>query len=119
MHFDLKKPCDDCPFLKVGGIRLSLSRVDDIAGPMLSRAGQTFSCHKTVDYKRRRSRKRRELERHCAGALIFAQKNGNQTTPMQIAERLGLYDPAVLMTAENVDAVFDNLDEMRAGQEYR
>jgi hypothetical protein len=45
----------------------------------------------------------------CAGALIFAEKNGNATQMMRIAERLGMYDPRKL----NMDAdVFDDIDEM-------
>ena len=42
MKFDLYKPCSDCPFLRKGGIRLTLPRVREIAGVMLDSQGSTF-----------------------------------------------------------------------------
>jgi hypothetical protein len=51
--------------------------------------------------------------RHCAGALIFAEKNENATQMMRIAERLGMYDPRKMMADQAaVDSVFNDLDEM-------
>jgi hypothetical protein len=71
---------------------------------MLDRAGGTFQCHKTnvkVGGK--------GDPMHCAGALIFAEKNGNETQLMRIAGRLNMYDPNAL----DMDAdVFDTMDEM-------
>lgn len=32
MRFDMKKPCDNCPFLRDGGIRLHEERVLEIDG---------------------------------------------------------------------------------------
>lgn len=113
MHFDLKKPCHNCPFLRKGGVRLTLARIREIGGSALSTQGATFACHKTtidtddgerVDYKD---------SRHCAGALIFSEKNGNATQMMRIAERLGLYDAATLMKDKAaVRSVFRDLPEM-------
>lgn len=117
MHFEMRKPCGDCPFRRKGGIRLRSERVDEVGGNMLSFAGVKFPCHKHVHGKARR----REVDReHCVGALIFAEKNDTATQAMRIAERLGLYDARKLMAPENKDVhdfVFDTLDEMREANE--
>lgn len=114
MHFDLLVPCHDCPFLRKGGIRLTQARVEEIAGAMLSTQGSTFTCHKTtVDNDGELVEGPRS--RHCAGALIFAEKNGNATQMMRIAERLHDYDARKLMSQKDVvESVFDDLDEMLA-----
>lgn len=117
MEFDLTKPCDTCPFLKKGGVRLTQDRVGEIAGMMLETQGSTFACHKTTieaetedgDYDMAEGPK----SKHCAGALIFAEKHGNATQMMRIMERLGFYKRDALMRDEKVVAsVFDSLDEM-------
>lgn len=98
-------PCAECPFLRTkGAVRLRRGRIEEIAGMMLDSGGGTFPCHKTMDTPR---------ETHCAGALIFAEKNGNATQMMRIAERINHngtgYDPRKL----NMEAdVFDDLEEM-------
>ena len=33
--FDMKRPCQECPFLKVGGVRLTARRIEEIAGGIL------------------------------------------------------------------------------------
>lgn len=113
MRFDLTNPCSDCPFLKQGGIRVHPERVREIAGGMLDSQGVMFACHKTVDYDREDENvdplPGGKQERHCAGALIFAEKNGNATQTMRITERLGLYDRRKLTGQE---LVFDTLEEM-------
>lgn len=121
MDFSMKVPCGDCPFRKAGGVRLSRSRIREIAGMMLRSDGGTFPCHKTVDYGRedRNLGDGRRLsapgEIHCAGALIFAEKQGTATQLMRIAERLGMYDSAALLADQDVvDAVFDSQAEMMA-----
>lgn len=119
MRFDLTRPCGNCPFLKKGGVRLSSARVSQIASAMLSSQGATFACHKTTidvpcddgDEDRIETRD----SRHCAGALIFAEKNQNATQAMRIAERLRMYDAqAVMADRDAVDGVFDDLEEMLA-----
>jgi hypothetical protein len=129
MKFTMTEPCSDCPFRRVGGIRLTPDRVEEIAGMMLDGQGGTFPCHKTVDYGREdreadedgdgigfgNKNGRRAIgakEVHCAGALIFAEKNGNATQMMRIAERLRLYDARKLMGSPVVAEVFDSIDEM-------
>lgn len=120
MHFDLKKPCDDCPFLREGGIRLRRERVEDIAGGMLDSQGITFACHKTtVDSSDGEGDLvATQKSRHCAGALIFAEKNNTATQMMRIMERLRGYDARALMADRGTVArVFDNLDEMLAAND--
>jgi hypothetical protein len=118
MHFDLKKPCDNCPFLKKGGIRLTQGRIQQIAGYMLDSQGATFPCHKTTIDTDEDGRAATPKSKHCAGALIFAEKNDNANQMMRIAERLGIYKPQELMADQAiVDLVFDDVDDMLAVNE--
>lgn len=115
MNFDMKKPCSNCPFLKSGGIRLHQKRVREIAAALLDSQGRTFTCHRTtVDSDDdERGMVDGPNATHCAGALIFAEKNGNQTQMMRIAERMRWYDPGALMEQkEIVGSVFGSLKEM-------
>lgn len=114
MHFDLYAPCSNCPFLREEGIRLLEQRVQAIAGMMLSDQGGTFPCHKTTKDHGSEMRETPE-SRHCAGAIIFALKQGSHTQMMRIAGRLQLFDPAPFMQDRNVvRAVFSSLREMLA-----
>lgn len=118
MRFDLKRPCDNCPFRRKGGVRyLAPRRVAEITHAMLDSQGSTFACHKTtVESEDDEGMSRRETtsnSQHCAGALIFAEKNGNANQAMRIAERLGLYDAKELLKDKRVlRMVFDDVDEM-------
>jgi hypothetical protein len=117
MHFDLTRPCDNCPFLKKGGIRLTEDRVREIAGAMLDSQGATFACHKTTVYAATpdggEDLRSGPQSRHCAGALIFAEKHETATQAMRIAERLGWYDHrAFTSDPATVASVFDSLAEM-------
>lgn len=110
MRFNLIRPCDDCPFLKHGGIRLRKARAEEIGGMMISRDGGTFACHKTTD-----SGGSEGPVQHCAGALVFAEKNEIATQAMRIAERLQMYDHTKL---QGHDDVFDTLEEMVDANNY-
>lgn len=114
MHYDLLRPCSNCPFLRKGGIRLTEERVESIAGMMLSPEGGTFACHKTTAENSDGTEMRETKDsRHCAGALIFSEANGNATQMMRIAERLGMYNPKKMMSdQEAVDSVFADVEEM-------
>ncbi len=118
----MHKPCNNCPFLRAeSAVRLTSARVEEIAGLMLNPSGGEFPCHKTTksceDVGCRDEdgecggRHRTQESLHCAGALIFAEKNDNQTQMMRIAGRLGMYDPDRL---ERREEVFDTIDEMLA-----
>lgn len=52
---------------------------------MLSPDGGSFPCHKTVNHSDEGEDTSRS--KHCAGALIFAEKNGNATQIMRIMEQ--------------------------------
>lgn len=120
--FDIVKPCDDCPFRREGGIRLVPQRAQEIADMMLSDQGGTFMCHKTATSDIGDDGEgvvRGERPQHCAGALIFAEKNGNATQAMRIAERLRLYDPLKVMAGDGQDEIFDSRAEMLAAQDAR
>lgn len=119
MNFTMKRPCVDCPFLREGGIRLSQKRVREIAGAMLAVQGATFQCHATVDYDDTEDgapvQRRTPRDQHCAGALIFAERQGRGNQMMRIAERLGMYDAAALMSDHAVvESVFASTREMLA-----
>ena len=120
MRFDLLNPCSNCPFLKKGGIALTPGRVLEIAEPFLDSQGSTFACHKTVNYSDEdddgNPNRNNPNERHCAGALMFAEKNGNATQMMRIMERIGGYDARKLMSdKKRVASVFSTLAEMLRG----
>lgn len=110
MNYDLKKPCDNCPFLKQGGVRLEPERALEIARYATDRQGATFACHKTtrtVDGERKPTKD----SQHCAGALIFAEKQGFCNQANRIMERIGVYDASKL-DRSTFDDVFDDETEM-------
>lgn len=113
MHFDLKRPCVDCPFLRDKAF-LTRARARSIATDVLV-AGKTFSCHKTLDYSNADDDggpADTKHTQHCAGALIMCEKAGRPNQMMRIAERLGMYDASKLdLTAE----VYRNPADMAAG----
>ena len=47
-HLRLKKPCKNCPFLRVGAIELMPGRVEGIVRHLVADDHSTFDCHKTV-----------------------------------------------------------------------
>lgn len=111
MKFDLKKPCRDCPFRSDIAGYLTKARVHEII-ESISRGQKTFSCHKTNDTSGSETVETRNSQ-HCAGAMIFLEKNGAPNQMMRIAERLGMYDHTKL----HMDApVFDNASDMIAAQ---
>lgn len=85
MKFELKQPCKDCPFLKGSCTNLTLSegRIEGIVHDI--RAGASFTCHKTLELHS-------SEQQHCAGALVFLEKEERPNQIMRIAERIGLYD---------------------------
>lgn len=80
---------------------------------MLDPQGGVFPCHKTTDFGNEDDYipGKNPNERHCAGALIFAERHGNCTQMMRIAERLRFYDHTKLKPHEHL--VFDSVEEMR------
>lgn len=99
----VSKPCDNCPFLREGGIRLRRARIVEIHDK-----GGAFPCHKTVDHDARD----RSSERECVGAIIFAYKESGPGVGqlLRVAERLDLVDRR--LADDEHPEVFDSLDEM-------
>lgn len=89
MHYKLTTPCPDCPFLAANAAAYGIDRLEEFA------SGE-FPCHKTAElvevddgaaqYHATRS------SQHCAGALIYLEKQQRPHQMMRIAERLGMYD---------------------------
>jgi hypothetical protein len=115
--YNAPQPCHNCPFLRVGHIPLTPGRVREISRLMCSSNGGEFPCHKTTISSRDGGECVSTTDSlHCAGALIYAEKNGNATQMMRIAERLGMYDPQALMSDARVVAlVFDDEQQMLDG----
>lgn len=90
MHFDLKRPCADCPFVKGSSTQMSLDegRIEGIVKDIQS--DMTFQCHKTLDMYT----KRPVPAQHCAGALMYHEKydTTDRNFMLRLATRLGLYD---------------------------
>lgn len=105
VNYAMTTPCDNCPFRKEGGIRLREGRVLGLTDP---RSGE-FACHKTTVEDEDGDRRQTEDSSHCAGALIFHEKQGQSTQMMRICERIGMYDHTKL---RGQDLVFDDVAEM-------
>ena len=110
VNYDLRKPCSNCSFLRKGGIRLHPARVDEIAGMMIAGGRGEFPCHKTTKDNDEGDLCETPKSKHCAGALIFAEKHDRPTQMMRICERFGDYDRTKL---EGFELVFDSIEEMR------
>jgi hypothetical protein len=100
MKYDLKTPCDNCPFRNDVRPYIHGERVEEIVG-------QQFSCHKTTTCKGREND--HPKAQHCAGSLILHEKEEQPHQMMRIMERLGGYDRTKL----NMDApVYASFEEM-------
>lgn len=114
MNYDMKKPCDNCPFRRKGGIRLHPDRVKEIS----THDGE-FPCHKTTVDDGDGDLVEHEGSLHCAGFLIFRELTRTPGQMMRICERIGIYDPRKLLRNNPaVSEVFGSLREFkRAGRE--
>lgn len=85
MKFDLKQPCKECPFVPGSSTNTTLAkgRLGSIIADL--RADMSFTCHKTLDLPT-------SDEQHCAGALIFLEREENPNQMMRWHERIGKYD---------------------------
>ena len=114
--FGMTTPCDNCPFLREGGVRLLPGRALRVAGDMLRDDGPPFFCHKTLRYTEEYVEVTTESQ-HCAGALLFAVHHGRETPVMRQARRLA-WDPATLRAHDRVFARVEEMDAA-AGDETR
>ena len=106
MKYDLRKPCDNCPFRSDITPFIRPDRAEEIA----SSDGE-FPCHKTTEFSDEEDPEpiNRDAEHHCAGFLILREKIEQPSQMMRICERLGLYDRTKL----DMDApVYDSIEEM-------
>jgi hypothetical protein len=112
--FALKRPCGDCPFRTDRAPFLSEDRAQDIADALHSDA--SFHCHKTLELDAEEG----DLEvtaasKHCAGAMIVLEHEGNPNQMMRIAERIGFYDRTALVMDSPVPESLDEWVELHAG----
>ena len=84
----LSKACGNCPFRSDRLFAIDCSRKHEIADSL--RREEVFPCHKTIRYGDRDL----TSEMFCAGALQTMINEGLYTQPMQVAERLGMWDLA-------------------------
>lgn len=100
MRFDLKSPCDECPFRRTCREGwLGEARATQIAQSL--RDGHTFICHKT-------GRERNvDDAQMCAGATLTMRRDGTLSRALHLAFLLRLFDPNQM----NDEApVFDSFD---------
>lgn len=83
MKYTMRKPCDQCPFLKGSGFTWA---------SLVAHASGEFPCHKTCTVNDEGLFEARDSSPHCAGALIFLEKQEAPHQMMRICERLGFYD---------------------------
>ncbi len=102
MNFNVKSPCNNCPFRTDNPISLRHGRMKGILNDVL-RKDKTFSCHKTTHGEKRETS-------HCAGALIVHEKSGKPNMLIRFAHQLGLYDPANLNMSAPVGVESEILD---------
>lgn len=97
--FKLKKPCANCPFLKLGAIKLRPGRLEEIISELVDDDKGMFPCHKTI--------KKTDVELDedgnetitgeanvCAGSLSYLIKLGKIPVGMRIADRLDMINIA-------------------------
>ncbi len=97
MRFDLRKPCEKCPFRT--DVKPYLSGPERAQEIVESLGDGGFPCHATVSYDDyddygddESPRVSSPGEQFCAGALVMLEKVDRPGQAMRIAERLGLYD---------------------------
>lgn len=85
MKYTLTEPCDQCPFLIGSGFTYRA---------LAMHAAGEFACHKAckVDEDTGDFVPRTDKTPHCAGALIFLEKQNRPHQMMRVCERIGLYD---------------------------
>lgn len=103
--FDLKRPCNNCPFRLGFGeaFMLGKERIDGIV------EAPAFQCHKTVIYDEEtqvdeenfdetwRPIKSDKRAQQCAGLMSLLHREGIPNQIMQVGERLGAFNPEALV----------------------
>lgn len=109
MNYKLTTPCDACPFLIGSGFTFrSLSE----------HSRGEFGCHKACNLDEETGNYEPQAKTpHCAGALIFLEKQDRPHQMMRICERLGMYDRAKLNMDANVGSTPGDYSTARRGPE--
>lgn len=103
MNLNMKKPCRNCPFLKVGAIDLREGRLQGIARDLTADDRTPFLCHKTVHVKGNEGEVIEDeegFETHlpgpkssiCAGSMAFLMKARSPNVAMRMGIAFGLLD---------------------------
>ena len=128
MNLNLKKPCKNCPFLKVGAIELRRGRVDAIARGLIEDDTNPFLCHKTVYSKKSdgvtvehedgsTTYQPGKKDSVCAGSMVFLLKARSPNVAMRMGAAFGMIDFKELEA--QVGDIIDPSDldlETRAGE---
>lgn len=93
MKFDLRKPCDGCPFrTDCPKGWLGEERAAEIAHSIIDDE-TTFPCHKTTEPNDEGKLAGAIRSQSCAGSMILSHNTKKAHRLFQIAERLGLFNP--------------------------
>lgn len=93
MNYKLTTPCGACPFLIGSGFTWR---------SLVAHSSGEFGCHKACELTEEGMYQPKEKTPHCAGALIFLEKQNKPHQMMRICERIGLYDHTKLDMAAAV-----------------
>jgi hypothetical protein len=94
MHYKMTTPCSECPFLRNSGFTYA---------SLIRHASGEFGCHKACNLSEETGEyEPHEGTPHCAGALIFLEKQGKPHQMMRICERIGHYDHTKLNMGADV-----------------
>ena len=104
MRFNLKKPCDYCPFRIDRPGYLTAARAREIIEALLADDWAWFGCHKTTEEIEGEDgwsdRQCVDSTQQCAGSLILLLKLGQPNVATRMAVAMGLLDLDTLdMTA--------------------
>ena len=117
MEYTLRRPCKNCPFRSDIHPYLGERRAREIGEGVLNDNG-SFSCHEhnVWDEDDQGRAFISEEKYHCAGALIFLEKQDRPHQMMRIAERIGMYDRTKLdMDAPVCGSLDEFIDRHREG----
>lgn len=91
-YLKLTRPCGGCPFIEGRFQGLAADRRAQIAESL--RRGESFTCHRTIDYGA--DVEQGDRARLCAGAVATLEASGErEPTIRQVARRLGVDVPDV------------------------
>lgn len=104
--FDLKQPCNNCPFRRGVGEFFGMH-----PDRLIEITSQTaFQCHKTIDYSNFDDPKKRAGDRpqQCAGLMALLRNAGNPNAIMRMGMAFGELD---METLDPRGVAYGSLDE--------